>query len=817
MKLKNYFSKLYLIVGTGNTSFQSRISVTIIIFLFGFLTNVILAATITSTSSGGNWTNTSTWSGGIIPVATDDVVIATTGTNKVTLNANKTLASLVVNTGSTLDLTTRALTVGGSVNNAGTITATSGKINQSAAGDFTNSGIITFSGLGKLTLWGSLINTGTISLASSPIIMTGTNAASNTVDGFTTTGNVSFTRTAGSVTFTGSVTGAAFTVDGAGGNINLGDGNTHTFSGYITLTNGTLEGGTSVLKGTRSGGFFRNNGGTFNAQNGTIEAGYSGNQSLTGTQTSVFSNLIFSGSGTKTLPAYELTVNGNIVIEGTTLVAPSYTLNVGGNLTVGSSASFRGRAINHNIAGDFNQQGTFTINTGTITLNGTSAQQIKGSSNITFYNLTIANPTGVTLDSELTVNVNNNLQINSGAVLDIGSDRLVNAERIVNNAGTTGIIIRADEVAPNGSLIFNNIESEPVEGTVEMYTKAYYDASGPTGYKYKWQYFGIPLRSLATANPTFAGSYVRKHYEPGTGSGYWTTVSNSSSLTAVDGYQITQVNPKIVEFSGILENRPISRDLSYTSGAAIPGQHVLSNPFTAAIDISEISFGADLEETIYFFNTGSKADWENQTGTDWSAGQYITVPKNLAGSGGLPGSIPSMQGFVVSTKSPHSSTNISIPYSTASVKNDSKLRAKAVEQKVFTQITVAGSKYEDKMWLFSQPECTHGFDNGWDGRKFFGSALKPQIYALETDGNYQVNAVNNVDSTILGFRTGQDTEYTIYFDHTNIDLQYQELYLTDLATNETVDILQNGSSYTFNTTDSQDGARFKISVSEPTA
>jgi hypothetical protein len=87
--------------------------VAIIFLFFALQTSVLTAATITSTTTGGAWNTGSTWVGGIVPVATDDVVIATTGGNSVTLSAPVTCVSLTINVGAILTPGANTITLTG--------------------------------------------------------------------------------------------------------------------------------------------------------------------------------------------------------------------------------------------------------------------------------------------------------------------------------------------------------------------------------------------------------------------------------------------------------------------------------------------------------------------------------------------------------------------------------------------------------------------------------------------------------------------------------------------------------------------------------
>ncbi|MCX6141941.1 MAG: hypothetical protein NTZ35_01850, partial [Ignavibacteriales bacterium] len=66
-------------------------------------TTDLVAGTITSTTTGGKWSATTTWVGGAVPGASDDVVIANGAT--VTIDANITVASITVGQGTSGTLT----------------------------------------------------------------------------------------------------------------------------------------------------------------------------------------------------------------------------------------------------------------------------------------------------------------------------------------------------------------------------------------------------------------------------------------------------------------------------------------------------------------------------------------------------------------------------------------------------------------------------------------------------------------------------------------------------------------------------------------
>ncbi len=352
---------------------------TILLAIVLLHTCLLFGATITSTTTGGDWSLGSTWVGGVAPISTDDVVIATTGGNVVTLSTGVSCVSLTINTGAVLTPGANLLTI---------------------SGDFVNLGTLT-SGSGGMTLSGT---------------------ANQNIAGFTTTGTVSMIKTGGTATFTGNVNGAGLTINGIGGTLSLGAGRTHTFTGTWTRTNGTLDGASSTINFSNAT-VASGTGGTFTASTGTVN--FSGT-----TQTCpplTYNNLTVSNSGVKTF-ATTPAVNGILSMEGTaTITVTTGVVTYGANatlqyntstsrttsdeewvspftgtggviianigviimnaakvlntdvpLTINSGASLTANTLLLTLGGNFTRNGTFTSTTGGVTLAGTGTQSISG-------------------------------------------------------------------------------------------------------------------------------------------------------------------------------------------------------------------------------------------------------------------------------------------------------------------------------------------------------------------------------------------------------------------------------------------------------
>ena len=327
-----------------------------------------------STATGGNWNAATTWVGGTVPTAGSDVIIATTGTNKVNVNVNNiSINSLQVNQGAILDFgTTTYHTINELTTNAtvgqriirfaqGTLPTVSSSntflTNLGAGIEFygaTNYNIpptfglvdyqnVIIQGTGIKSLSGATtvnsnlvvesgatlelgINNftvnGTTTINSGSTINDGSNGGTNTFNGnftnggnFTATGLSTFNFTGNNAySNTGTISLGINTIT-----LNSSTSSTFTNSGTMNLANivGTATGGTENLINngtitvTGTGAMFENLNLDFDNIPNTIE--YAGTTATPQQQvaTTNYNNVTLSGNRAKTLHTGDITVTGN--------------------------------------------------------------------------------------------------------------------------------------------------------------------------------------------------------------------------------------------------------------------------------------------------------------------------------------------------------------------------------------------------------------------------------------------------------------------------------------------------------------------------
>ncbi len=415
-------------------------------------------AAISSTTTGGNWSATATWVGGVVPGSNSDVVIATTGSNKVTIDLNTAaIRSLTINAGAILQ-GGGAFTIswgrgtGTDFSNDGTFDANGVTVLLNRNSEWTGSGTFNLTNLDlntrALSLSFTSLNTIRLSGAGDPFLNLGT-----LVPGVNST--IQYEGTAPQ-TISGSAT-VNFN------NLEINSTSTVTLASAVTATK--VAGSLSVLAGTFDNGGFAialANNQSFSVSDGAAFqlSGTSGMAAITGIGTKTFGvssttnyagttqtissdtygNLILSGSGAKTMPAAPMTVQGTLTISGTTSVTTGGGMAVDGDVVLNAGSTLNGSSYTHTVLGNWtNNGGSFVAGASTVVFGGTSPQTIGGSAGTTFNALQFS---GIGLKA-------------IGAVTTVNADMLINAGAHVVVTGTLQMVgdLLNDGILTNNGII----------------------------------------------------------------------------------------------------------------------------------------------------------------------------------------------------------------------------------------------------------------------------------------------------------------------------------------------------------------------------
>lgn len=409
--------------------------------------SVVVKGPILSNATGP-WNTAGTWVGGVVPVATDYVVIQ--AGHIITMNGNPGACYKLTINGTANWTQARTTNVG----NGGIIINSTGNISGAVAGVLTSAGGLTLNSNSNITSSTVIVR---LQTTAQNITTSGTPGALNILDITTTatnTGNLTIAN-GGTLSGAGTLTqgiNSALTMNGtlftltslnatASGNTveyganapqtiragtyhhlicsTTGTTNTKTFAGALTLngnlniTGVTLDPSLSNFAISVKGNW--TNTGTFNPRNGTVTFNGTSPQIITNATGEIFNNLNMTGAGSKTL-ANKITINFDFTLSST-LIAGSNNVDIRGNWDnsgtydgLGNTVSFinntqllgttvsdfnnvsitgtlTGHATNMRVSGNWVNNGTFNHNNGTVTFNGTSA--ISGSATNTFKNLAI--------------------------------------------------------------------------------------------------------------------------------------------------------------------------------------------------------------------------------------------------------------------------------------------------------------------------------------------------------------------------------------------------------------------------------------------
>lgn len=508
--------------------------------------------------------------------------------------------------------------------------------------------------------------------------------------------------------------GATFAING--GSFNINSANTVTFSrtGPGTTLSGTTINDAQFGNFTISSGAtvtapsaninisnLWSNSGTFNPNNGTVT--FNGTAQNIDAAGQPFFNVATSG-GTKTLVA-ALDANGQITINsGSTLFADSYTINIAGvwdnngtfnagtgtvifdgtsqsidnagqsfnNLTISTAASTKTLAsaldVNNqlsitagatldvtasnfaiNVGGNFINSGTFNPRAGTVFLDGSVIQNLSGSTNTVFNNITCSNPSNVTVASAQSIagvltltagtfNPNNNFTLLSsasrdariapltgGAVIGGGVNNRITVQRYLPNNNASASFRYLTVPVTNAFVHVTGTERGwkddfPITGTFN-------DPSTLVEWAPNFQSMNVNGASMYRYNeaktPT---TTIDDRYESYPLNG---TASTAATLDNGRGYSVLVrwTTPVTIEVSGNAAFGTIPVTVTNQAGGGNDGWNLIGNPYPSPINWDNVTIPAGVGAQI--------AVKDNTNTIGLGAGQYIYYTQ---GGPGIPAS-----------------------------------------------------------------------------------------------------------------------------------------------------------------------------------
>jgi hypothetical protein len=617
----------------------------------------VLAATITSTSSGGAWTSNSTWVGGVVPGATDKVVIASGATVTIASDSTATCGDLnVIGTlsmngpsdhpanihvygGGTSPVTTGAISGTGTITNSA---GSSGGANVQFYGDWTFNGTMSgyvsfyFEGSqdqdtagGKVVFPRNLFiqkGGGTVYFPVTPtwgqyFHIEGTSTvcynggAQNVAVPESTTYHYYNLRLAGSGSKT--ISTSAIVVDGT-----LSMEGTATASAAPTYgSSATLRYNTATARTTgpewitpfaATGGVIIGNTGTITLQNAKVFG--------TSVPLTINSGATLSTSGSN----YALTFGGNFVNNGGTFTAGSSPIVIANTMATQSIASFTttGTVSMTKTSGT----ATFTgnVNGGALTINGAGGTLNLGSGLTHTFTGTWTRTAGTLAGNSSTLNLGGGLSGTGGTfTAGTGTVNYYGAAQTIAAVTYNNLIINqsSGSASLNGDVTVNGVLTLTNGGITTGSNKVIITANGSvSGGSTSSHIIGNLQKNVAT------GSSVSRTFEVGTASGYDPIVVNFGSVSVAGNLiaNATAGEHPDIGTSAIDSSEDVNVYWSFTnSGITFTSYNATFN-FVAG----DIDGGADTDD---FIVGKYDADWTYPTiGTKTSTSTQATGVTSLS-------------------------------------------------------------------------------------------------------------------------------------------------------------------------------------------
>lgn len=597
-----------------------------LVFIYALIYSNANAA-IFSSLSGSNWNKATTWSHtGIdadgIPDSNDDVTI--NGGHNVKLVSNAAFKTLLIKPTGALSGNNQNLLAYGDFTNQGTI---SGTIDVFVRSNCNFSSVATFTAssdwyvqAGTLTI----VPGTSISSPSNSLTLTNGTKVSNFGDvnsklNLSTTGQW-INNTNSSLTLNSNVLGTG-TLSAAAISNTVAYNNAVTVIYPTTYCDIIINGAftksvttnLTVLKNFTIGGVTTN---TLNLGGFNLTVG--GNWLNIANSNILNQGIItFNGTGTQTISRISNEVINNMVLGGTGTVLLGTNLDIAQNLSINSGA-LDVSASNYtvNIGKNLINNSNIIAHNGLFNFNGTSAQTISGSTNTQFYNLTLNNLLGLTVNSAQSLK--STLTVTNGNFNSNGNFTLLSDASTTARIATVGALgsfsgnMTIQQYISARIAGYHDLAS-PVQNTIIMDwdDELYMSQIGP--------YDGIVgpagVDGSAAGNPSvFAWDEATCNTAPNYGwsavSGSNTPILNGSSLEIFIGDDTSNYFGGTIDTKGVPAFGNKTVNLNYTaSQGAYAGTNLVGNPFASAVNFSSCSKTNVTGNVLILDNSGNYTDY----------------------------------------------------------------------------------------------------------------------------------------------------------------------------------------------------------------
>lgn len=375
---------------------------------------------------------------------------------------------------------------------------------------------------------------------------------------------------------------------------------------------------------------------------------------------------------------------------------------------------------------------------------------------------------------------------------------ILNGQKIIISDSFTAkcynLIIKDTLSQTKASLINNG----SLEITNKTKVQAYFN--GYTSNTNGWYLFGLPI-SVSSCSQDSIGNifflptadddlyYWQEDYTDIDNNGRWINwkdipIGSGDFFIDTRGYLISYAQNTQLEFSGQLNNN-VSYSLLNNASLSIPnnerGWHLCSNPYPFYISMD------NLQRT----NVSLPSLLDPETSN------YIALIQS--------DSIPPFAGFMVQVSN---STNA---FSVTKATNSSK--ASIIPQNILT-LKVSSNQGSDKTRLIIMDSTTLGYDVKYDNRKLHGYGLSPEIFSKIVDEDFAVNAIPNIEDSLvvdINFISKIDGNYRVTLDIDNKE-DFEKVALYDKASNNKLIDFMVDTAYTFYSSAGNNQDKFQLKI-----